>query len=237
MGQMEKPFNFLEGYFNIPESMINALKDDLQRTKSDGIQKQNSHLYILTPYLAHHTKPLMSKGVSNKDGRIFFITLVSRTLPDKKAHKHIICEYILKLEITQSNTMEAFQRELSRHIKKYDASQRTEWKKITNHVIKKYRNIDEPAFQTGFNTIILAGHKQQTTYAWLDALLMWTNDTHHDLISRNLWYWPEVANNHELNTMLMDQNSGGHNSTIIIRMDVLIGQRHTNGDLNNSNIG
>jgi hypothetical protein len=38
---------------------------------------------------------------------------------------------------------------------------------------------------------------------------MWTNDTHHDLVSRNLWPRPEVANNHKLNTMPMHQNSLG----------------------------
>jgi hypothetical protein len=57
---------------------------------------------------------------------------VSRTFPDKEAHKRIIYEYILKLEITESNNMEGFQRELSRHIKQYDAIQGNEWKSLTH---------------------------------------------------------------------------------------------------------
>jgi hypothetical protein len=101
--------------------------------------------------------------------------------------KHIICEYVLKLEITQSNNMEAFQRELSRYIKKYHVIQGNERKDITNLIIKKYQNNDEPAFQTGFNMIILAGPTQQTKYAWLGTLRVWTNDTRHDLVACNLF--------------------------------------------------
>jgi hypothetical protein len=70
----------------------------------------------------------MPTGISNKYGRIFFIKIVSHTFLDKEAHKRIIYEYILKLEITESNNMEAFQGELSRHVKKYDAIQGNEWK-------------------------------------------------------------------------------------------------------------
>jgi hypothetical protein len=69
--------------------------------------------------LAHDIKASMPIGLSNEDGRIFFIKLVSHTFPDKEAHKRIIYEYILKLEITESNNMERFQRELRRHIKQY----------------------------------------------------------------------------------------------------------------------
>jgi hypothetical protein len=54
----------------------------------------------------------MPTGLSNKNGGIFFIKLVSHTFPDKEAHKRIIYEYILKLEITESNNVEGFQREL-----------------------------------------------------------------------------------------------------------------------------
>jgi hypothetical protein len=68
----------------------------------------------------------MSIGLSNKDGRIFFVKLVSHTFPDKEAHRGIIYEYILKLEITESNNMEGFQRELRRHIKQYDVMQGSE---------------------------------------------------------------------------------------------------------------
>jgi hypothetical protein len=61
--------------------------------------------------------------------------------------------------------MEAFRRELSRHIKQYDAIQGNKLKNITHHIINKYRKIDEPAFQTGFNIRILAGPKQQYKFA------------------------------------------------------------------------
>jgi hypothetical protein len=48
----------------------------------------------------------MPTGVSNKDGRIFFVKIFSHTFPDKEAHKRIIYKYILKLEITVSKNME-----------------------------------------------------------------------------------------------------------------------------------
>jgi hypothetical protein len=71
----------------------------------------------LTPDLAHDIETSMPLGLSNKDGSIFFIKIVSHTFPDKEAHKCVIYEYILKLEITKSNNMEGFQGELQRHIK------------------------------------------------------------------------------------------------------------------------
>jgi hypothetical protein len=79
----------------------------------------------------------MPLGISNKDGSIFFIKIVSHTFPYKEAHKRIIYEYIIKLEIAESNNMEGFQRELRRHIKQYDAIQGNEWKKINNHIIRQ----------------------------------------------------------------------------------------------------
>jgi hypothetical protein len=81
----------------------------------------------------------------------------SHTFPDKEAHKRIIYEYILKLEITESNNMEGFQRELRRHIKQYDAIQGSEWKKITNHIIRQYHKIDSPLFNMGFNMLVIMG--------------------------------------------------------------------------------
>jgi hypothetical protein len=51
--------------------------------------------------------------------------------------------------------MESFTRELRRHIKQYDAIQGSEWKKITDHIIRKYQKIDFPPFNTGFNMIIV----------------------------------------------------------------------------------
>jgi hypothetical protein len=81
----------------------------------------------LTTDLAHDIDASIPTGLSHKDGRIFFIKVVSHTFPDKEAHKRTIYEYILKLEITESNNMESFTRELRRHIKQYDAIQGSEW--------------------------------------------------------------------------------------------------------------
>jgi hypothetical protein len=114
----------------------------------------------------------MPIGLSNKYGRLFFIKLVYQTFPDKEAHKLIIYKYILKLEITESNNMEGFTRELRRHIKKIDAIHRSEWKKITNHIIKQYHKIDSPPFNTGFNMIVVQGPSTtDTKYGWLCILL------------------------------------------------------------------
>jgi hypothetical protein len=43
----------------------------------------------------------------------------------------------------------------------------------------------------------------QTKYGWLCILLEWTNNTHHDLITHNLWPKPEITTSQELNTMPM----------------------------------
>jgi hypothetical protein len=151
----------------------------------------------------------MPTSISNKDGRIFFVKIVSHTFPDKEAHTRITYEYILKLEITQSNNIEAFQRELSHHIKKYDVIQGNKWKNITNHIISQYQKIDSPPFQTGFNIITLAGPKQQTKYAWLCTLLEWTSTTRHYLTSCNLWHRTETRNNQERNTIAMHKKQRG----------------------------
>jgi hypothetical protein len=45
--------------------------------------------------LAREIETSMPTRISNKDGSIFFIKIVSHTFPDKEAHKHIIYEYIL----------------------------------------------------------------------------------------------------------------------------------------------
>jgi hypothetical protein len=80
----------------------------------------------LTPDLALDIETSMPPGLPNKDGHLFFVKLVLYTFPDKEAHKRIIYEYILKLEITESNNMESFQRELRRHTIQYEAIQGTE---------------------------------------------------------------------------------------------------------------
>jgi hypothetical protein len=133
----------------------------------------------------------MPPGLSHKDGRIYFIKLVSHTFPDKEAHKRIIYEYILKLEITESNNTESFTREIRRHIKQYDGISGSEWKKITNHLIRQYQKIESQPFNTGFNMIIVEGPSASNTkYVWLCILLDWTNSTRNDLITHNLWPKP-----------------------------------------------
>jgi hypothetical protein len=153
MDETTKSFKFLEGYFDIPETMIGALQDDLQKAKHVELVKPASWLYrlhylktnlknCLTLDLTRDIETYMPNGLSNKDGHSFFVKIASHTFPDKEAHKRIIYEYILKLEITESNNMESFQLELRRHIKQYDAIQGNEWKKITNHSIRQYHKID-----------------------------------------------------------------------------------------------
>jgi hypothetical protein len=48
-----------------------------------------------------------------------------------------------------------------------------------------------------------------TKYGWLCILLEWTNSTHHDLSTRNLWPKPEITTNQELNTMPMHDKHWG----------------------------
>jgi hypothetical protein len=80
-------------------------------------------------------------------------------------------------------------------------------KKITNHIIRQYYKIDSAPFETGFNmTVVSSPKKVQTKNGWLCTLLEWTNSTHHDLITRNLWPKPETNNNQELNTMPIHEN-------------------------------
>jgi hypothetical protein len=114
-------FNFLERYFDLPDDMTNTLMSDLADAKQIDLVQPASQLFklhclktklknCLTTDLAHDIDASMPPGLSHKDGRIYFIKLVSHTFPDKEAHKRIIYEYILKLEITESNNMEIFTR-------------------------------------------------------------------------------------------------------------------------------
>jgi hypothetical protein len=104
--------------------MTCTLLDDLINAKQMDLVTPGSQLYklhclktkvknCLTLDLAHDIETSMPLGLSNKDGRIFFIKIVSHTFPDKEAHKCIIYEYILKLEITESKNKEGFQRDIS----------------------------------------------------------------------------------------------------------------------------
>jgi hypothetical protein len=163
-----EPFNFIERYFDLPDDMTNTLMNELADAKQTDLVHPASQLFklhclktklkdCLTTNLAHAIDASMPTGLIHKDGRLFFIKLVYHTFTDKVAHRQIIYEYILKLEITESNNMESFTRELRRHIKQYDAIQGNEWKKITNHIIRQYQKIDSPPFNTGFNMIIVRG--------------------------------------------------------------------------------
>jgi hypothetical protein len=158
--ETSEPFNFLESYFDLPDNMTYTLLNELADLKIIDLITPASQLYklyclkrklknCLTTDLTHDIKASMPIGIINKDGRHFLIKLVSHTFPNKEDHKQIIYEYILKLEITESNNMEGFQRELQRHIKQYDAIQGSEWKKITNHIIRQYQKIDAPPLQHG----------------------------------------------------------------------------------------
>jgi hypothetical protein len=197
-----KTFNFLERYFDLPENMTNTLMNNLADAKIIDLVSPSSQLYklhclktklknCLTTDLAHDIEASMTTGLIKKYGGIFFIKLVSHTFPDKEAHKQIIFEYILKIEITESNNMEGFQRELRRHIEQYDAIQRSEWKKINSHIIRQYQKINSPPFKMGFNMLVVTGPSTaQTKYGWICVLLEWTNNTRHYLITRNLWPKP-----------------------------------------------
>jgi hypothetical protein len=106
--------------------------------------------------------------------------------------------------------MESFTREIRRHIKQYYAISGSEWKKITNHIIRQYQKIDSHPFNTGFNVIIVKGPSaSDTKYGWLYILLDWTNSTRQDLITRNLWPRPEIATSQELKTMPMHDKPWG----------------------------
>jgi hypothetical protein len=142
-----EPFNFFERYFDLLDDTTNTLMNKLADAKQIDLVQPASQLFklhclktklknCLTTDPVHDIDASMPTGLSHKDGRLFFIKLVSKTFPDKEAHKRIIYWYILKHEITESNIMESFTRELRRHIKQYDAIQGSEWKKITNHIIR-----------------------------------------------------------------------------------------------------
>jgi hypothetical protein len=133
-GHHNQTINFLEDYFDIPETRTEALQEDLTCSKQIGLVKPASKLYILHSFktklkncltldLARNIETSTPDGLGNTDGCIFFIKIVSHTFLEKEAHKRIIYEYILKLEITESNNMEVFQRELSPHIKQNDVIQ------------------------------------------------------------------------------------------------------------------
>jgi hypothetical protein len=123
-----EPFKFLERYFDLPEDMTTTLMNDLADEKQIDLVQPSSQLFklhclktklknCLTPDLTYDIDASMPPGIGHKDGLIYSIKLVYHTFPDKEAHKRIIYEYILKLEITESNNKESFTREIRHHIK------------------------------------------------------------------------------------------------------------------------
>jgi hypothetical protein len=105
--------------------MTTTLMNDLANAKQIDLVQPSSQLFklhclrtklknCLTPDLTHYIDASMPPGLSHKDRRIYFIKLVSHTFPDNEAHKRIIYEYILKIEITESNNMRSFTREIRR---------------------------------------------------------------------------------------------------------------------------
>jgi hypothetical protein len=108
-----EPFNFLERYFDLPDDMTNTLMNDLADAKQIDLVQPASQLFkihclktklknCLTTDPVHDIAASMPPGLSHKDIQIYFIKLVSHTFPDKEAHKRIIYDCILKLEITES---------------------------------------------------------------------------------------------------------------------------------------
>jgi hypothetical protein len=92
--------------------MTATLMNDLTEAKQIDLVQPSSQLFklhclktklknCLTHDLAHDIDASMQPGLSHKDGRIYFIKLISHTFTDKVAHKRIIYEYILKLGIME----------------------------------------------------------------------------------------------------------------------------------------
>jgi hypothetical protein len=138
----DTPNNFLESDVDIPENMIEQLlSKDLKNTKVDEIINRfhtklfnlnvllNKLRNCLTPAFSVDIEESAPKGTNNKDGCIYFIAIASRTFLDKEAHKHIVWDYIMKIKITQSYSMESYQRDIFHYLKQYSSIQGNEWKR------------------------------------------------------------------------------------------------------------
>jgi hypothetical protein len=90
-----EPFNFLERYFDLPDNMTNTLMDEITDAKQIDLVQPASQLFklhclktklinCLTTNLAHDINASVPTGLSHKDGRLFFIKLVSHTFLDKE---------------------------------------------------------------------------------------------------------------------------------------------------------
>jgi site-specific recombinase XerD len=134
--------------------------------------------------------------------------IISRTFPDKDAHKEIIKNYILELKITKSNSMGSYQRDLLKHLKAYENIKGTECKKIITNIITEYLKTNKAVLQTGLNTRILVGPTGHHYHKWLLEMIRWTLETRQDLVSRNLWPKIEVIEDVEMTTMPIHQTLG-----------------------------
>jgi hypothetical protein len=78
--------------------MTNTLMNDLTDAKIIDLVTPASQLYklhclkkklkkCLTTDLTHDIEASMTNGLINKDGRLFFIKVVSHTFPEKETHK------------------------------------------------------------------------------------------------------------------------------------------------------
>jgi hypothetical protein len=98
--------------------MIEALQEGLTRSKQIELVKPASKIYrlhsletklinCLTPDLARDIKTSMPTGISNKDGGIFFIKILSHTFPDREAHKRVstIWRHFSENSVDSSNNM------------------------------------------------------------------------------------------------------------------------------------
>jgi hypothetical protein len=92
-----EPFNFLKRYFDLPDEMTNTLMNELADAKQIDLVQPASQLFKLhclktklkncmTTNLAHDIDASMPTGLSHKNGRLFFIKLVSHTFPDTESH-------------------------------------------------------------------------------------------------------------------------------------------------------
>jgi hypothetical protein len=99
--------NLLETYFDIPSNTIAGLQDDLKNTQEEDLHKLDTKLYklkalktklrnCLTRSFGDNIEESMPMDVINNDGRIYFCLIISRTFPDKDAHKEIIKNYFVK---------------------------------------------------------------------------------------------------------------------------------------------
>jgi hypothetical protein len=174
----------IENLKNMKVDEINRIDTKLFKLNSLKIKLKNG----LTPAFGDDIEDSMLLRTSIKDDHIKLILIISNTT-------QIIRDYVMEQNITQSNSMESYQRDILHHQKKYSSIQGIEWKTIINNIITQYWKIKEPAsFQTGVVNKILSRSKNQSFYKWIFNMIKCTIDTRQDFMSRNIWSTPESAN-------------------------------------------